>query len=70
MYIVLLQACWIFKVSVKKLSPINASENTSSKVKNKLIYLHEHEITNETSNDESDQRQTGRRFIHMTTSAG
>ena len=32
-------------------------------------HSHEHEITNETSNDKSAQRQTRRRFIHTATSA-
>ena len=34
------------------------------------VHSHEHEITNETSNDNSAQRQTRRQFIHTETSAG
>ena len=33
-------------------------------------HSHEHEITDETSNYKSAQRQTRRQFNHMTTSAG
>ena len=35
-----------------------------------MAYVHEHEITNETSNGKSAQRQMHQQFIHTATLAG